>query len=357
MPTQRIHTAIAQDVLSFKTLVENLQDIRERYDDDVDVQSTFAKLDALADDRFFWDQTREGIAIFAGPSFFHAYMLNQPVQARSVAADYLYTEPLQEYLQSAARYHVLVLTANEARLYEGNRFELTARSLTGNSIFNSDTDSNRRHTDLSATLTFPYAAAAPQRNESGYGVDGSMELGSFEQFLSKVDQVVLEVYTKPSGLPLIIAALPTHDRMFRGITENLLLIPEAIPLEVGMVTTDELRKKAWGLFEPYYEGQINHVIQTYRQATAHLRGADQIDQIVKDTYDGKVDTLLLEDGRVLPGEIIDRDRIEYYGDELPQDHDVLSSLGELVKRYGGEVVIVPKNKMPSSTGAAAINRF
>lgn len=37
--------------------------------------------------------------------------------------------------------------------------------------------------------------------------------------------------------------------------------------------------------------------------------------------------------------------------------DVLDDLGELVLKKGGEVIIVPAERMPTSTGAAAIYRF
>jgi hypothetical protein len=37
--------------------------------------------------------------------------------------------------------------------------------------------------------------------------------------------------------------------------------------------------------------------------------------------------------------------------------DVLDDLAELVLRYGGQVVIVPNEQMPTRTGVAAIYRF
>lgn len=360
MPTQRRHTATAQDVLSFRTLVEKFDGIKERYEDDETVQSVFAKFDALANDQAFWEQTREGLAVFAAPSVFHVYRLNQPVRAQAIAADHFHTDPLQEYLQLADSYHVLVLSANEARLYEGNRDQLKEQLLTGDRTANTVSDTfDGELGNLHATSAAPYKETGTGTAVSEHHGLGKTALNNnIEQFFRAIDRAVLEIYTKPSGLPLIVAALPAHDRMFRRVSQNQLLVEEGIPLNAGVLTEDELRKLAWDLFESYYEARIDHIVRTYRQATAHLRGADQIDQIVKDTYDGKVGTLLLEEGQLLPGKIIDRDRIEYYdGDQLPYNRDVLTDLGELVKRYGGEVVIVPSEKMPSSTGAAAINRF
>lgn len=41
----------------------------------------------------------------------------------------------------------------------------------------------------------------------------------------------------------------------------------------------------------------------------------------------------------------------------PQPGDALHDLGERVVKTGGEVVIVPAERMPTRTGAAAIYRF
>lgn len=72
-------------------------------------------------------------------------------------------------------------------------------------------------------------------------------------------------------------------------------------------------------FEPNYTARLENIIGQYRHAASQGLGADQIEAIVRDAYDGKGGTLLLE--------------------------------------KQGEVSVIPKERMPSTTGAAAINRF
>jgi hypothetical protein len=43
--------------------------------------------------------------------------------------------------------------------------------------------------------------------------------------------------------------------------------------------------------------------------------------------------------------------------ENPEHDDLLDDLAEIVFRSKGEVVVLPKERMPSDTGAAAIFRF
>ena len=47
-----------------------------------------------------------------------------------------------------------------------------------------------------------------------------------ERFFRAVDRAVLEHHSRPSGLPLILAALPEHHSLFRPLSENSFLVSE-----------------------------------------------------------------------------------------------------------------------------------
>ena len=69
-------------------------------------------------------------------------------------------------------------------------------------------------------------------------------------------------------------------------------------------------------------------------------------------------SLLIDADRVVPGRFApDTGAIEFARLEEPDVDDLLDDLSEQVVRTGGEVVIVPADKMPSDTGIAAIYRF
>jgi hypothetical protein len=68
--------------------------------------------------------------------------------------------------------------------------------------------------------------------------------------------------------------------------------------------------------------------------------------------------LLVDADQVLPG-TIDPTTGEIKAMELanPKVDDKLDDLAEIVLRMGGEVVIVPTDRMPTKTGLAAIYRY
>ena len=360
MPTHRKHPDNAQDPDLFKKLVQELEPVKSKYANDEAVQAIFGKFEKLADDYRFWQHTREGLAVFATRESFDVYRLTRPVQPLAVAADRAHTKPLLQYLQTGDRYHLLVLSTNTAQLYEGNRYELDEVDLSEAEVPESMIDAlDHELRDLHATLAAYHTATGDKWDVAqNHGLKKTDIDNDIEQFFRAVDRAVIVNYSIPSQLPLMLAALPEHHHLFRRVSHNKQLIDGGIKTNAAALSKDELRKLAWELFEPRYITQLGDIINQFRHAAAKGTGADQLEQIVKDVFDGKVGALLLEADRIVRGRIIARDEVVFDTEEIdPLVDDVLDDLAELVLRHGGEVWIIPKDKMPSSTGAASINRY
>ena len=73
---------------------------------------------------------------------------------------------------------------------------------------------------------------------------------------------------------------------------------------------------------------------------------------------GRVSTLLIDADSYVPARIdAMTGRIEYDDHADPEVDDLLDDVGELVLKNGGQIVIVPAERMPTRTGLAAIYRF
>ncbi|WP_104443740.1 baeRF3 domain-containing protein [Parapedobacter indicus] len=360
MPTHRTHPDNAQDPEMFRKLVEQFDSIKAEYIRDKGIQSIFSNFEALADDYRFWQHTKDGLAVFATRDSFDVYRLHTPVQPLAIAADSAHTKPLLKYLQSSDRYHVLVLSTNTAQLFEGDRYQLDEINLSQEEVPESMIDAlDHELRDLHATLAAYHTATGEKWDVAqNHGLKKTDVDNDIEQFFRAVDRGVMARYSTPTRLPLILASLPEHQHLFRRLSRNRQLLEEGIKINAAALPKEALRDAAWQVFEPYYNKRLNHIIGEYRQATTKGMGADQLEEVVKDAFDGKVATLLLEENRIIRGRIVDRDNVQYDTDEtLGAVDDVLDDLAELVLRQGGEVWVIPKDKMPSETGAASINRF
>jgi hypothetical protein len=277
-----------------------------------------------------------------------------------MVADSFHVKPLLRIVQSADRYHVLALNRKEVKLYEGNRDALGQVEL------------NRVPSTVTAALgeeltepyqgfhgVGPYHAArgnAGIRHGRGNKKD-DVDL-DMERFFRVVDRGILEHHSRPTGLPLILAGLPQNVAGFRAVTHNPQILDAAIELDPDSLSLDELRMHAWRNVEPIYLQRLAELTDSYRLNRTRGLGAEDPATIAEAAVRGRVGTLLIDAERFVPGRIDDvTGQIERRSLDDPEADDVIDDLAETVVRMKGEAIVVPSQRMPSTTGVAAIYRF
>ena len=179
-----------------------------------------------------------------------------------------------------------------------------------------------------------------------------------EATIRAVDQAVAHRYAKSGGRGLILAALPEHHNLFRSVSKNPHLLKEAIDVHPDAMSLDTLRERAWQLIQPYYLDRLSGLVDGYGVATGKNQASALLDDIAKAAVEGRVATLLLEADRMVAGQIdAATGKVTSAPLDDPKVDDLLDDLGELVLKSGGDVVMVPAERMPSTTGAAATFRF
>jgi hypothetical protein len=163
-----------------------------------------------------------------------------------------------------------------------------------------------------------------------------------ERFFRAVDRAVLEHHSRPSGLPLILAALPEHHHLFHQISHNPLLMAEGLTINPAGVPIDTLRECAWQVVEPQYQARLAPLADAFSVAQSKGLGSDDLVQVAQAAAAGRVATLLIESNRQIAGRLDGATgRIEVADLSHPQVDELLDDLGELVGKMGGEVLVIP----------------
>ncbi|MEX2552507.1 MAG: hypothetical protein WD627_05865 [Actinomycetota bacterium] len=359
-PTHRHHPENQQDPIRFGNLVNALEgSLLQQFPKD-EIRPLLEPFLALADDRDFWNHTLDGLAVLGARGIFRVYKLQRPVAELAVVADSFHSKPLMRILQSADRYHVLGLNRKEIKFFEGNRDALDEIE-PAQGVPRTITEA------LGEELTDPHQTVASYGGVSGGhspmhhghgGKESEVDIDA-ERFFRAVDRAVLEHHSRPSGLPLILAALPEHHHMFHAVSHNSFVIRESIDIHPDALSSiDELRQRAWQLMEPRYLERLAALVEEFGNARSEGLGDDELPQVAKAVVEGRVATLLIEAGREVPGRInVATGDIELDNLTHPEVDDVLDDLGTLSRKMGGQVVIVPTERMPTNTGIAAIYRY
>lgn len=358
-PTHRSFPSNQQDPIRFGNLMKELEaSLRQNFPKEK-ANTLLEPFKELAANLDFWNNTLDGLAVFASPQLFRVYRLQRSMPERAIVAENFHTKPLQRYLQTKDRFQVLGLSLQEVFFYEGNRDSLDKVELPAGVPGNIKDALGSELTEEHLTVA-SYGGTGPQGTNMRHGHGSKKDEIDVdaERFFRAVDRAILNQCSKPSGLPLILAALPEHHNLFQKVSHNPFLIKEGIKINPESQSTDQLRKLAWQVWRPQYLENLKELASQYQQMKGHNSGTDDLGEIAKSGAAGRVKTLLVEENKVIPGKIID-DHGEIRKDDLhkPDVDDLLDDLGELVLKMGGEVWIMPQEFMPTKTGAAAIYRY
>jgi hypothetical protein len=142
------------------------------------------------------------------------------------------------------------------------------------------------------------------------------------------------------------------------VSRNALLLPDAIETNPDALSVETLHQSAWRLIQPRYTRRLAALIAAFDAARAEGKGTDELAEAAKAAADGRIETLLLDADRKIPGRLdaasgtVTFDELEH-----PEVNDVLDDIGEYVLKKRGEVIVVPAERMPTETGLAATYRF
>nr|WP_298114917.1 hypothetical protein [uncultured Pseudomonas sp.] len=360
-PTHRSIPERQQDQIRFKNLLRQLHErVRQQTPEQAD--ELLHPLQALLDEPEFWEHASDGIAVFSAPGTFRAYHLQHPVAEHATVDRHPHLRPLLQFAQSVQRFQILCLSRDSIRLFEGNREALDELPLA---------------TPVPRTLEQVLGSELTEKGQSGFpqgfgraGERGdSMQVESGgrgkqdeidrdrDRYFRAVDQAILDQHSHPAELPLILAALPEHRTHFRRISRNPMLMDESIDCDPSALSPDELRDKAWQAMQPRYLERLAHLLDRYGEAQAQGLASDKLEAIAQAIVANRVATLLVEAERDIRG-YIERDCGQVQVATETQDApDLLDDLSAWVLEFGGEVLVMPREQMPSKSGAAAIYRF
>ncbi len=357
-PTYRHHPENQQNPTRFFNLVKELEaSLGQKYGFR-ETGPLLAPFHALMEDQDFWKSTLDGLAVLRTADLFKVYRLQRPVAELAVAADSFHTKPLIRILQSADRFQILGLDRHGIRLFEGNR-DTVDEIEPAPGVPRTLVDALGPERDEPQRMKRVHSATAPgARTRHGTDVRQDKVANETERFFRAVDRAVEEHHSRPSEMPLLLAALPEHHHDFRAVSRNPFLMAEAIDVHPDDLTLEALRERAWQLVQPYYLQRLGDLTERFGTAMANGQGASDLAEIAVAAAAGRIDTLLIEADRVVPG-TFDAGTGAITFSELDHPHvdDLLDDLGERALRAGGDVVIVPAERMPTATGLAAIFRY
>lgn len=349
-PSHRMHPENAQDPIRFKNLVKQVEESLARAYAARDTRRLVERLHELQQNSQFWNYTLDGVAVLASEARFDVFTVPRRFPELAVVADSFHVKPLLRYVQSADRFRVLAVSREKAALFEGNRYNLEPYSGDGFPVtlteLLGELKTEPHHGIHSGGVGSPVVHHGQGSRKDELDVDT-------ERFFRGV-----AARLPANGGPVVLAALAEHHSPFRSVCRHPDLLPEGVIGDPFALDRAELLRRAWAVVEPAYVERLRQLSEDFGTASARGLGTGDLSDAARAAVAGRVGRLLIDADKVQPGRIDPLTGAVQPADlNDPQTDDQLDDLAELVLKMGGEVVVVPADRMPTQTGLAAIFRY
>jgi hypothetical protein len=368
LPTSRGRSAADHDRLRFKSALKRARALIEETDGSEArrLSDLLDPLEPLARERRYWNGAKGGLAVFRSPEISRRFRLPADFPELVVVGPTFHTRPLVGFLQAPDRYWVLDLSQGRVRLWAGDVSGLhpvDAESLPGS---------------LDEALGYEYSRdyevvhrSGPPDGRSaqrggvlgsfhGHGVGANDREPELRRFFKAVDDALNGLLGPESG-PVVLAAVAEHHSLYRATSRLDTLEPTGIEASVRDWGAQQLHRRAWPLALRAADAQIERALELWESSYGRSKTEQGPVNMGPLAMAGRVRLLLIERGRRLWGSLdraTGRIQVRHDGGDDPGADvvELLDELTEVVLLKGGRTLALPPERMPTTTGAAAILR-
>lgn len=379
MPIERTEMTFKALRLQFRAHVDGAAE-KLKANDDLDPKSyepLLARLRDMVEERAFFNQSGDGLAVFVGQGFEAVYFLPLGFENQCVVGSTFHTRPLLEHIAAPTDYWVLAVGEEEVTFWEGTpsgvqvvEIEDLPHSLQEALLIEREPDQDGINYHSGNTRSVGGARANVGRGGAGrlpspifHGHGGGREEHDayLRQYFAQVSQGIKEYLGGAEG-PVILAAVDYCHPIFHQVSKLDNLAKEGIEGNVHFWNEKQIYEAAWPIARKRLEERIDEALEHWERAFG--RGNAELDpaMVGRRVVEGRVFQLLLDEDAQLWGQF-DREtgELKPLGEGASEEEkamavDLYDEIAETVVQMGGEVVVVPAEKMPGTTGVGAILR-
>lgn len=352
LPMVRATVTPEQNAVHLKNALGGVEEqLRDRGMDRTGACSLLAPVRSLLDERAFWSHQQDGLALLRSPDTFERYQLPFSVRPQVVVADAPYVVPLFRSLAHGSLFHVLALSQGAVRLIQCDARGASEVDTSELGIPHSLEDA-LRYDDLQKPESRHPTASGP-----GHGDDGEDRKGQVRRYIHAVEAGISR-HLGSTGAPLVLAGVDYERAMYRETTGYQAVLAKGIEGNPDHLRPAQLMDQARPVMESHWRVEMSALRDRYETALAHGGAACELDEVLWAAYDGRIETLFVEDGAEAWGMADAGERVVEASDQrgpgINELHD-LAARRSLMN--GGRVMTLDGDAMPCEGPIAAIYRY
>lgn len=348
IPTQRAGKEVLEEKNKKHLNSEWIQIRKELKENGVDEQvinGIGKPIENLIENRDFWRHQSDGLAIFASPDFFEKYTLPVNFEAYHYISEEFYVKPLVPAITGDGKFNILALQLGEVSFYEATRFSITPVEI--DDLTPSRLEDRVGYDFKEKSLQFHTQGEGGEKTQfHGHGGSERDEKEEIKQFFRAVDQG-LKNYLNREKLPLVVCCQDHLFPIYQEASTYNRLIDKVVAGNPNDTDILGIHQKALTVAEPYLNEVRDEKIEKYRELSNTENTTSAISDIIPAVYQGKVDTLFIENRAELWGDYKeDNMKVEFAENHENGNISLLNLAAKKTVEMGGKVFLVEHEFMP-----------
>jgi hypothetical protein len=308
------------------------------------IKSIGKPIEALLEDSEFWRHQSDGLAIFSSEGFFEKYTVPVNFEAHHYISNDFYVKPLAPLTTDDGRFYLLAVQQDNVEFYEATKNtigEIYVEDLTPSQLEDrvgyDFEEKNRKQKTQNSTMG--------TSTSHGYDAANRDDKNEILRFFNAIDKGLHEVL-RDENVPLVVACQDYLFPIYKEANSYKNLFDQVVPGNPSDTDMLGLHEKALKVMEPHLEKKKRSKLESFNELTPD-KTSSSISDIIPAAYEGKVDTLFLENRSEVWGTYDEQNRKVEVSKEQSSDNTSLMNLAAAkVIETGGSVFLIESAFMP-----------
>ncbi|MDN6195567.1 MAG: hypothetical protein L0L39_02660 [Atopostipes suicloacalis] len=301
-----------------------------------------------------------GLALYITAEDIYYYDLAIPVENKLVLGKLPYILPLVENFQYEQDYHLLLLSKESARIFEGhgvNIDELDMTEINEDAPVDLETalGTEREGGELSFGTYSSTSGAGDGSSQFFHGHNETSKERDIdrEHYFRIVDRFVYDHYSSDKKWPLIVYSIEDNLSVFKSLSDNKYLSDFSILGSPANIKDNEIRKAVSEKITHLIGQEKREAINEIEEISPQNRIENIPDDLASASLRGQIDTLYVEKGLEIPGTLTENG--QYDADD--KQNNFVKLLVHQAINTDASVYIFDSEDMPENQEILAKLRF
>lgn len=359
-PTQRDGREInsqSNQILYKNGLQAAAASMRSRGIDEVEIEHILQPGYQLLEDGQLWNEMREGFGAFLAKGFCRYIKMPVAPKEEQLLDITFFITPLVPIMTNADYFYLLVISKKQCKLFRADEFGMTYMPISELPDGVTDVGSMEQEEDAKLFRT-ESRQAGKGASFHGQGAGKNDNKAHIAIYLEEVDDTLWDEVLHNENVPLLLAGVEYLIPIYKQVSDYNNIWPEAITGNHEHDDVNQLYARAKEIMTPYFEEKINKAFTQYQNQSATELTSSYEEQIIPAAYYSRISHLFAVKDEHIWGKFDEMNNkltlsdMQGEGDECQLDKAVERTL-----LNGGQVFLLPKDKMPGDGKLAALFRY